>query len=98
MPAAYCSDVYAEEIQREQDAGKPGFFSKEYSRTNNREWICPNVDQIEVLNDPLTEDRQYLRVDIYQCTYAKYLYSNFNSTTYAEPGEKACEPFTVSIE
>ena len=65
IPAAYCSEVYADKIESELESGKPGFFATEFARANNREWLCPNTTSFEVLNDLSSENRQYLRMDIH---------------------------------
>ena len=65
IPAAYCSEVYAEKIESELESGKPGFFATEFARADNREWLCPNTTSFEVLNDLSSENRQYLRMDIH---------------------------------
>ena len=57
ISAAYCSDVYADQIATEERSGKVGFFTSEFARSDNREWICPNTTEIAVLNDPSTERR-----------------------------------------
>ena len=47
LPAARCSDIYAEEIETDE------FFRTEFS---NPDWICPDLGQINIYNNPFLFD------------------------------------------
>ncbi len=51
--AVYCKDFYADRIADENKPDFKGqkFFSDEFSDTET-EWICPNITEIDVWNDP----------------------------------------------
>ena len=49
VSAVLCREFYAAEIEKEASEGLVGFFTQEYVNTNY-DWVCPDLEQIRLLN------------------------------------------------
>ena len=92
IPAIFCKEYFAEEIQAEASGeSNSTFYTDTYAPIDyyGTEWVCPNLNKTNI-----TDDRyENINVGVYSCAYAKLKDSNFlsdqncssaaNSTSYA---------------
>ena len=65
IPAVKCKDFFADEIASNAE---DGFFNKEFD-TLTTEWICPNTEYMDMLNDSEPDSSSYsvLKAYVLQC-------------------------------
>ena len=49
LPTKYCKDLYADQI-----AAGEQIFVDEFAQDWNNDWVCPDVSEISLFNDPQT--------------------------------------------
>ena len=89
-----CREFYAAEIEAEALEEDGGFFTQEYVNTKY-EWICPNMTQIDLLNDVSTDIAQIgaiIEARVYACPRAQILDDKYGLVSYADVnGTQTCK-------
>ena len=81
LPAARCKDIYAEEISFVK------FYEEEFS---DPDWICPDLRQIDIFNNPFLFDKgQNFVMVVNDCPTAVRTNSLYNLTSYSDVEECA---------
>ena len=92
-PAVKCRDLFADQIEQEQQPGFEGkmFFTDEFDSTSNQ-WICPNVTEIKLWNDPVNYQQglNFMMV-VNSCENAQKIDKEEGLVSYADAdGEVQC--------